>query len=90
MVSADTQLICAMMDYVLPMRTSAAHINTRKPQVLQSWHCYQCTLDIGNRQIHEDLGFSFFADHIRSLIEIQLKVSWCGELLSVRAQQIPR
>jgi len=63
------QLICAMMDYVLLMWTSAARANTRKSQVLQSWHCYQCTLDIGTRQIHKDLGFSLFAEHITSLIE---------------------
>jgi hypothetical protein len=39
-------------------------------------------LCVGNRKIYEDLGISFFADHIRALIEsFDWKVSWCREPL---------
>ena len=34
-----------------------------------SSHCYQCTLVHCNRQIHEDLGVPFLADHFRFLTE---------------------
>ena len=59
-----------MMDYTLPVWTSAARSDVRKLQVLQSkW------LDIaniarwctGNMNIHGDLGVHFFIDHIVSL-----------------------
>jgi hypothetical protein len=66
------QLIRTAMDYAWPIRRSVAHIHVNKAQVPQSkslriatnapWH-------VSNRQIHEDLGIPFFADHIRALTE---------------------
>jgi hypothetical protein len=66
------QLIHPMMDYEGPVWRSAARSHIRKLQVLQSkclciatsapWH-------MSNRQIHEDLGVPFFADHIRALTD---------------------
>ena len=66
------QLIRPMMDYACPALRSAASSHVRRLQVFQSkclrlangapWHG-------SNRQIHEDLGVPFFADHIRALTE---------------------
>jgi hypothetical protein len=57
------QLIRPMMDYVCPVR---------KLQVLQS-KCLRIATGapwyMSNRQIHEDFGVPFFADHIRTLTE---------------------
>ena len=66
------QLIRPMMDYAFTAWRSAARTHVRSLQVLQS-KCLR--LDTGapwyvsNRQIHEDLGFPLFADHIRALSE---------------------
>jgi hypothetical protein len=44
------------------------------------------TWSVGNRQIHEDLGILFFADHIRALTEnfesklAGVATSWSGSL----------
>jgi hypothetical protein len=50
----------------------AARSHARKLQILQS-KCFSIATsspqDVGNRQIHEDLGIPFFADHIRALNE---------------------
>jgi len=44
----------------------------------------------GNGQIHEDVGFPFFVDHIRGLTrKFRLRVSWCGKSLSSAIRQIP-
>jgi hypothetical protein len=66
------QLICRMMDYACPLWRSTVQCHIRKLQVLQSkclciatgapWY-------MSDRQMHEDLGVPFFADHIRALTE---------------------
>jgi len=64
------QLIRPMMDYACPAWRSAAHSNVRRIQVLQSKCLRLATGDpwyVSNSQIHEDLGVSLFADHIRAL-----------------------
>jgi hypothetical protein len=66
------QLIRPMMDYACPVWRSAARSHIRKLQVLQS-KCLRIAAGapwyMSNRQIHEDLGVSFFADHIRDLTD---------------------
>jgi hypothetical protein len=66
------QLIHPMMDYACPICRSAARSHVWKPQVLQS-KCLRIATNapwyVGNRQVHEDLGIPFFADHIRALTE---------------------
>jgi hypothetical protein len=66
------QLICPMMDYACPIWRSAARSHVRKLRVLQS-KCLRIATNapwyVGNRQIHEDLGIPFFANHIRALTE---------------------
>jgi len=60
------------MDYVCPAWMSAARSHVRRLQVLQSKHLRLATgapWYVSNRQIHEDLGVSHFADHIRALTE---------------------
>jgi hypothetical protein len=61
-----------MMDYACPIWRSAASSHVKKLEVLQT-KCLRiattATWYVGNRQIHEDLGIPFFADHIRALIE---------------------
>jgi len=42
----------------------------------------------GNGQINKDLGVPYFADHIRSLREFRLRVSWCGGPLSLANRQV--
>jgi hypothetical protein len=76
------QLIRPVMDYAWPLRRSVAHIHVNKAQVLQSKSLRIATNApwyVSNRQIHEDLGIPFFADHIRALTQ----VSRCGEPLSL-------
>jgi hypothetical protein len=66
------QLIRRMMDYACPIRRSAARSHVWKLQVLQSkFLCIATNAPwyFSNRQIHEDLGIPFFADHIRALTE---------------------
>jgi len=59
------QLICPMMDYVLPAWRSSARTHVRRLQVLQ-FKCFRLDTGdswyVGNRQIHEYLGVSLFAD----------------------------
>jgi hypothetical protein len=66
------QLIRPMMDYACPVWRSAAHSHIKKLQVLQS-KCLRIATNspwfIGNKQIHDDLGVPYFADHIRQLTE---------------------
>jgi hypothetical protein len=66
------QLIRPMMDYACSIWRSAARSHVRKPQVLQS-KCLRTTTNtpwyVSNKQIHENLGIPFFADHIRALTE---------------------
>jgi hypothetical protein len=66
------QLIRPIMDYSCPVWRSAARCHIRKLQVLQS-KCLRIATGapwyMGNKQIHEDLGVPFFADHIRALTE---------------------
>jgi hypothetical protein len=72
------QLIRPMMDYACPIWRSAASSHVKKLQVLQS-KCLRIATNapwcVGNRQIHEDLGIPFFADHIRALTDFRLEVS---------------
>jgi hypothetical protein len=60
------------MDYACPVWRSTAQCHIRKLQVFQC-KCLRIATDapwyISNRQIHEDLGVPFFADHIRALTE---------------------
>jgi hypothetical protein len=64
------KLIRPMMDYTCPIWRSAARSHVWKLQVLQS-KCLRIATNapwyVSNRQIHEDLGNPFFADHIRAL-----------------------
>jgi hypothetical protein len=66
------QLIRPMMDYACPVWRSAARCHIRKLQVLQS-KCLRIATGalwyMSSRQIHEDLGVPFFADHIRALTD---------------------
>jgi hypothetical protein len=66
------QLIRPVTDYGCPIWRSAARSHDRKLQMLQS-KCLRIATNapwyVGNRQIHEDLGIPFFADHIRALTE---------------------
>jgi hypothetical protein len=66
------QLIHPMRDYACPVWRSAARSHVRKLQVLQST-CLRIATNapwyVGSRQIHEDLGIPFFADHLRTLTE---------------------
>jgi hypothetical protein len=72
------QLIRPMMDHESPIWRSAARIHVRKLQVIQS-KCHRIATNVLryviNRQIHEDLGIPFFADHIRALTEFRLKIN---------------
>jgi hypothetical protein len=66
------QLVRPMMDCACPIWRSAASSHVRKLQVLQSKCLRIATIApwyVGNRQIHEDLGIPFFADHITALTE---------------------
>jgi hypothetical protein len=66
------QLIRPMMDYACLIWRSAACSHVRKLQVLQSkWLRIATNAPwyVSNRQIHEDFGIPFFADHIRPLTE---------------------
>ena len=58
------------MDYECPAWRSAARSHVRGLTVLQS-KCLRLATGapwyVCNRQIHEDLGVSLFADHIRAL-----------------------
>jgi hypothetical protein len=63
------QFIHPMMDYACPVWRSAARSHIKKLQVLQSKCLRIATIApwyIGNRQIHNDLGVTYFSDHIRS------------------------
>ena len=66
------QLIRPLMDYVYPAWRSSVRSHVRKLRVLQS-KCLRLATGapwyLSNRQIHEDLGVSLFADHIRALTE---------------------
>jgi len=66
------QLIRPMMDYACPAWKSAARSHDRGLQVLQS-KCVRIDTGapwyVSNRQIPEDVGVPFFADHIRDLTE---------------------
>jgi len=58
------------MDYACPAWRPAARTHVRRLQVLQSKCLRPVTGSpwyLNNRQIHEDLGVPFLADHIRTL-----------------------
>jgi len=59
-----------MMDYACPAWRSAASTHVRSLQVLQS-KCLRlanvATEYVSNRQIHEDLGVSLFANYFTAL-----------------------
>jgi hypothetical protein len=61
-----------MMDYACPILMSAACSHLRKLLVIQS-KCLRIATGapwyMSKVQIHEDLGVSFFAEHIRALTE---------------------
>ena len=62
------QLIRPMMDYACPAWRSSARTHVGRLQVVQS-KCLRLATgapwNVSNRQIHEDLGVPFFADHFR-------------------------
>jgi hypothetical protein len=66
------QLIRPMMDYTCPTWRSAASTHVRKLEMLE-FKCLRIATNapwyVGNRQILEDLGIPFFADHIRAQTE---------------------
>jgi len=66
------QIIRPLMDYASPARSSAARSHVRRLQVLIS-KCLRLATGapwyVSNRQIHEDLGGTLLADHIRTLTE---------------------
>jgi hypothetical protein len=61
-----------MMNYACPIWRPAAHTRINKLQMLQT-KCLRIATNsrwyVSNRQIHENLGIPFFADHIRALTE---------------------
>jgi hypothetical protein len=64
------QLNRSVMDYACPTWRSATCTHVRRLEVLQSKCLRLVTSDpwyLSNRQIHEDLGVSLFADHIVAL-----------------------
>jgi hypothetical protein len=66
------QLIRPVLDYACPIWSSAARSHVRILQVLRSKSLRIATdapWYVSNRQIHEDLGIPFFADHTRALTE---------------------
>jgi hypothetical protein len=74
-----------MMDYACPVWRSAARSHIKKLQVLQ-YKCLSIATSalwcIGNKQIHDDLGVSYFSEHIRSLTtRFDSKVSDVGNPL---------
>jgi hypothetical protein len=79
------QLIRPIMDYACPIWRSAARSHVRKLQVVQSHYLHTDTNTpryVSNRQIFEDLGIPFFADHIRALTEsFNSKIADAGNLL---------
>jgi len=66
------QIIRPMVDCGCPVWSSAARSHLRKRQVLQS-QCLRIATIVpwypGNKQIHDDLGVPFFADHVIFLAE---------------------
>jgi hypothetical protein len=79
------QLIRPVMDYACPIWRFAARSHVQKLQVLQA-KCIRIAINapwyVGNRQIHEDLGISYFADHIRALTEnLDWKLAGAGNPL---------
>ena len=64
------QLFLPTMDYEFPAWMSVSRTHVRRLQLLQS-KCLRLASGapwyVGNRQIHEDLGVSLFAEHIRAL-----------------------
>jgi hypothetical protein len=64
------KLIHPLMVYACPVWRSAARAHVRRLQVLQT-KCLRLVTGapwyLSNRQFHEDLGVSLFADHIRAL-----------------------
>jgi hypothetical protein len=63
------ELIRPTMDYACPIWRSAASSHVKKLQMLQCKYlrvAINAPWYVGNRQIHEDLGIPFFADHIRA------------------------
>jgi hypothetical protein len=66
------QLIRPMMDYACPIWRCAARIYVEQLQALQSKRlriAIGASWYISDRQIHEDLGVLFFAEHTRALTE---------------------
>jgi hypothetical protein len=64
------QLIRPMMDNVYPTWRSPARTHVRRLQVLKSKRLRLttgATRYVSNRQIHEDVGVTLFADHFRAL-----------------------
>jgi len=86
------QLIHLMTDYACPVWSSAARTHVRRLQVLQSKCVHLATgasWYVNNRQIHQDLGFPLFANHIRACdCELWLKVNWHEEPPSTATRQI--
>ena len=66
------QLNRPMEDYACPAWRTAARSHVRRLQVLQ-FKCLRLATSaswyVSNRQIHEDLGVTLFADHNRALTE---------------------
>jgi len=64
------QVVRPVMDYACPIWSFAESIHVRRVQVLLS-KCLRFAFDApwykDSRQIHEDLGVPFFAEHIRAL-----------------------
>jgi hypothetical protein len=81
-----------MMDYACFIWRFATRTLVRKMQVLQ-FKCFRIAINAplytGNRQIHDDSEVLFFSNHIRSLTERRLEVTWCKESLSSGGRQIP-
>jgi len=72
------QLIRPMMEYACPAWRSPARSRVRGLRVLQSKFLRLATGASwygNNMQIHEDLRLPLFANHIRALTEVWLKVS---------------
>jgi len=64
------QLIRPTMDYACPAWRFAARTHVWRLQVLQFKCVYPATVApwyVSKRQIHEDLGFLLFTDHIKAM-----------------------
>jgi hypothetical protein len=88
------QLIRPQIDYACTAWRSAARSHVRRLQVLESKCLRLATCApwyVRNRQIHEDLRFPLFADHVRALIaSLDSKLAGVGNPIVQQLGKYPR